>query len=618
MTRFTGPIPLPTPRVKGKGSDGNGNEANMGLWRKDDVRPKICTTKAIVVEHVHNATIGAAYPPRAPWPLAGAFQETVKRWRQLYNVHLEKEAFEPESKKVSEDVLEAMKARSSTDPTSLPMQQLRFHHNQDQMKYLDVAAKNIMDEWKTWRKDRLEIKQWRYESASGGSIFSFYQERFKEHVKERHMQQMFIEEFVPMISTYPYIRRLIPGEETSKLIPDPLPVFIQLPTLSGWLTGNDQMDLKQDRRQKWVYASKKTRDHGPIHSIAGRRGDHIDQLNFVGRGFVPLPEHNTGGEEMPEKYFQGKICGLDVGYWKDWMHHFTVFNVKNASDSWKPRPLAGAFQETVKRWRQLYNVHLEKEAFEPESKKVSEDVLEAMKDQMKYLDVAAKNIMDEWKTWRKDRLEIKQWRYESASGGSIFSFYQASITLIDKLTGFEQKWKTEKAQNDEWPYGILEERFKEHVKERHMQQMFIEEFVPMISTYPYIRRLIPGEETSKLIPDPLPVFIQLPTLSGWLTGNDQMDLKQDRRQKWVYASKKTRDHGPIHSIAGRRGDHIDQLNFVGRGFVPLPEHNTGGEEMPEKYFQGKICGLDVGYWKDWMHHFTVFNVKNVGVGQGLL
>ena len=54
---------------------------------------------------------------------------------------------------------------------------------------------------------------------------------------------------------------------------------------------------------------------------------------------------------------------------------------------------------------------------------------------MKYLDVAAKNIMDEWKTWRKDRLEIKQWRYESASGGSIFSFYQASITLIDKLTG---------------------------------------------------------------------------------------------------------------------------------------------------------------------------------------
>ena len=130
-----------------------------------------------------------------------------------------------------------------------------------------------------------------------------------------------------------------------------------------------------------------------------------------------------------------------------------------------------------------------------------------------------------------------------------------------------------------------------------MQQMFIEEFVPMISTYPYIRRLIPGEETSKLIPDPLPVFIQLPTLSGWLTGNDQMDLKQDRRQKWVYASKKTRDHGPIHSIAGRRGDHIDQLNFVGRGFVPLPEHNTGGEEMPEKYFQGKICGLDVGYWK---------------------
>ncbi|CAE7761408.1 CCOAOMT2, partial [Symbiodinium sp. CCMP2456] len=261
-------------------------------------------------------------------------------------------------------------------------------------------------------------------------------------------------------------------------------------------------------------------------------------------------------------------------------------------------------------WRQLYNVRLEKEEFEPESKKVSEDVLDAMKDQMKKLDDTAKDIMDDWKKWRNDRLEIKQWRYRSGGGGSFVMFYQASVTLIDKLTGFEQTWKTEKAKNDEWPYGILTDKFKEHVKERHMQQMFIEEFVPMISTYPYIRRLIPGEETSKLIPDPLPVFIQLPTLSGWLTGNNQMDLKHDGREKWVYASIRSRDHGPIHSIAGRRGDQIDQLNFVGRGFVPLPEHNTGGEEMPEKYFQGKICGLDVGYWKDWMHRFTVFNVKN--------
>jgi len=261
-------------------------------------------------------------------------------------------------------------------------------------------------------------------------------------------------------------------------------------------------------------------------------------------------------------------------------------------------------------WRQLYNVRLEKEAFEPESKKVSEDVLEAMKDEMETLDVTAKDIMDEWKKWRKDRLETKQWRYRSGGGGSFVYYYQASVTLIDKLTGFEQTWKTEKSKNDEWPYDILTDKFKEHVKERHMQQKFIEEFVPMISTYPYVRRLIPGEETSKLIPDPLPVFIQLPTLSGWLTGNNQMDLKKDGREKWVYASIRSRDHGPIHSIAGRRGDQIDQLNFVGRGFVPLPEHNTGGEEMPEKYFQGKICGLDVGYWKDWMHRFTVFNVKN--------
>ena len=262
-------------------------------------------------------------------------------------------------------------------------------------------------------------------------------------------------------------------------------------------------------------------------------------------------------------------------------------------------------------WRQLYNVRLEKEAFEPESRKVSEDVLEAMKDQMKFLDATAKNIMDDWKKWRKDRLEIKQWRHRSGGLHRRRSYYtQASVTLIDKLTGFEQTWKTQRAADDDWPYVILTDRFKEQVKERHLQQMFIEEFVPMISTYPYIRHLIPGEEASKLIPDPLPVFLQLPTLSGWLTGNNQMDLKHHGREKWVYASIKSRDHGPIHSIAGRRGDQIDQLNFVGRGFVPLPEHDTGGEEMPEKYFQGKICGLDVGYWKDWMHRFTVFNIKN--------
>ena len=54
---------------------------------------------------------------------------------------------------------------------------------------------------------------------------------------------------------------------------------------------------------------------------------------------------------------------------------------------------------------------------------------------MKYLDVEAKNIMDEWKTWRKDKLEIKQWRYKSGGGGSFVYYYQASITLIDKLTG---------------------------------------------------------------------------------------------------------------------------------------------------------------------------------------
>ncbi|CAE7820996.1 ARAD1 [Symbiodinium microadriaticum] len=237
--------------------------------------------------------------------------------------------------------------------------------------------------------------------------------------------------------------------------------------------------------------------------------------------------------------------------------------------------------------RQLYNVRLEKEAFEPESKKVSEDVLEAMKDQMKFLDVTAKSIMDGWKKWRKDRLEIKQWRHRSDDFDHVTYYTQAFVTLIDKLTGFEQTWKTKKAKSDDWPFGILTDRFKEQVKERHMQQMFIEEFVPMISTYPYIRRLIPGEETSKLIPDPLPVFIQLPTLSGWLTGNNQMDLKHHGREKWVYASIKSRDHGPIHSLFG-----------------------TGGEEMPEKYFQGKVCGLDVGYWKDWMHRFTVFNIKN--------
>ncbi|CAE7233060.1 unnamed protein product [Symbiodinium microadriaticum] len=232
-------------------------------------------------------------------------------------------------------------------------------------------------------------------------------------------------------------------------------------------------------------------------------------------------------------------------------------------------------------------------------------------DQMTFLDVTAKKIMDAWKKWRKDRLEIKKWSHRSTSPGRrrIHS-YQASITLIDNLTGVEQTWKTEDADGDDWPYGILTDRFKEHVKERHMQQMFIEEFVPMISTYPYIRRLIPGEETSKLIPDPLPVYIQLPTLSGWLTGNNQMDLSHHGREKWVYASKKSKDRGPIHSIGGRRGDQIDQLNFVGQSSVTLPEHDAGGEEMPQKRFRGKICGLDVGYWKDWMHRFTVFNSKN--------
>ncbi|CAE7249903.1 unnamed protein product [Symbiodinium necroappetens] len=232
-------------------------------------------------------------------------------------------------------------------------------------------------------------------------------------------------------------------------------------------------------------------------------------------------------------------------------------------------------------------------------------------DQMTLLDVTAKKIMDAWKKWRKDRLEIKKWSHRSTSPGRrrIHS-YQASITLIDNLTGVEQTWKTEDADGDDWPYGILTDRFKEQVKERHMQQMFIEEFVPMISTYPYIRRLIPGEETSKLIPDPLPVYIQLPTLSGWLTGNNSMDLSHHGREKWVYASNESKDRGPIHSIGGRRGDQIDQLNFVGQSSVPLPEHGTGGEEMPEKVFQGKICGLDVGYWKDWMHRFTVFNSKN--------
>ncbi|CAE7660275.1 unnamed protein product [Symbiodinium sp. KB8] len=216
-------------------------------------------------------------------------------------------------------------------------------------------------------------------------------------------------------------------------------------------------------------------------------------------------------------------------------------------------------------------------------------------DQMTFLDVTAKKIMDAWKKWRKDRLEIKKWSHRSTSPGRrrIHS-YQASITLIDNLTGVEQTWKTEDADGDDWPYGILTDRFKEHVKERHMQQMFIEEFVPMISTYPYIRRLIPGEETSKLIPDPLPVYIQLPTLSGWLTGNNQMDLSHHGREKWVYASKKSKDRGPIHSIGGRRGDQIDQLNFVGQSSVTLPEHDAGGEEMPQKRFRGKICGLDVG------------------------
>ena len=54
---------------------------------------------------------------------------------------------------------------------------------------------------------------------------------------------------------------------------------------------------------------------------------------------------------------------------------------------------------------------------------------------MENLDVTAKTIMDDWKTWRKDRLEIKQWRYKSGGGGSFVYYYQASITLIDKLTG---------------------------------------------------------------------------------------------------------------------------------------------------------------------------------------
>ncbi|CAE7691048.1 unnamed protein product [Symbiodinium necroappetens] len=240
----------------------------------------------------------------------------------------------------------------------------------------------------------------------------------------------------------------------------------------------------------------------------------------------------------------------------------------------------------------------------------SQKTLKQMKKEFQNLQKAAKDMMESWKKWRGGYLKVEE-SYET-SGEWPLTYRQVTRTLKDEFTGFERRYKTEQTTNDGWPKDLLSEDWTERFLNFRMDEVFIREFVPMIHSFPYMAKLIPGQENKRLNSDPLPEFIQGPGVSAWLAGTG-MEMKFHTMVSWSLADTPVENRGNVHEMAWRKGEYIDQLTFIAqKGTFELPKSDHGGGgggEQPAVDPPENPCGLDIGYAGDWMTRFTVLNAK---------